>query len=51
MKKLLTVVALVAMLSVGTGVVGASDTKPVKETKISVVDSSFSTFSKPIKMD
>jgi len=52
MKKLLTVFALVVMLTAGTGVVGASETQPQKDTKISVVDSSFTTMTKrPVTMD
>jgi hypothetical protein len=54
MKKLLVVFALVAMLSAGTGVVGASDTELKNETQISDIDSSFSisTLNKrPVAMD
>jgi hypothetical protein len=51
MKKLLTALALVVMLTAGTGVVGASEIKTGDST-ISVVESSFSTLSKrPINMD
>jgi len=54
MKKLLTALALVVMLTAGTGVVGASEIQTKDSTKISIVDSSpsFSTFTKrPINMD
>ncbi|WP_158282273.1 hypothetical protein [Salipaludibacillus keqinensis] len=51
MKKLLTALVFVAMLTAGTGVVGASDTTQ-KDTQLTVQDSSFSTMNKkPIVMD
>lgn len=51
MKKFLTAFTLVAMLTVGTGVVGASDNETVEDTNISVVDSSYTTMKRPIAMD
>lgn len=52
MKKLFIALFLIVMLIAGIGSVGASETLPEEDTKVSVTDSSFTTLSsRPITMD